>query len=61
MFWEEVLGEESAAAVERRGPAPKLRQQMQRIQRSPRTQQRFVIQIIETVLAHAQQGRKKGE
>jgi hypothetical protein len=41
---EELLGEESAAAAKKRGPAPKLQQQMERIQRLPRTQQRFVMQ-----------------
>jgi transcriptional regulator with XRE-family HTH domain len=40
---EELLGEESAAAAKKRGPAPKLQQQMERIQHLPRAQQRFVI------------------
>jgi transcriptional regulator with XRE-family HTH domain len=52
---EELLGEESAAAAKKRGPAPKLQQQIERIQRLPRAQQRFVMQVIDTVLA--QQGR----
>jgi transcriptional regulator with XRE-family HTH domain len=52
---EELLGEDSAAAAKKRGPAPKLLQQIERIQRLPRTQQRFVMQVIDTVLA--QQGR----
>jgi DNA-binding XRE family transcriptional regulator len=52
-LWE-LEGEESAAAAKKRGPAPKL-QQMERIQRLPRAQQRFVMQVIDTVLA--QQGR----
>lgn len=51
---EELLGEDASAA-KKRGPAPKLQQQMERIQRLPRTQQRFVMQMIDTVLA--QQGR----
>ena len=52
---EELLGEDSAAAAKKRGPAPKLLQQIERIQRLPRTQQRFLMQVIDTVLA--QQGR----
>jgi len=48
---EELLGEESAAAAKKRGPAPKLQQQMERIQHLPRAQQRFVMQVIDTVLA----------
>jgi hypothetical protein len=34
---------------------PKIQQQMERIQRLPKAQQRFVMQMIDTVLA--QQGR----
>src|SRR5882672_7204607 len=33
---EELLGEESAAAANKRGPAPKLQQQMERIHHLPR-------------------------
>jgi len=50
---EELMGEEPAPA--RRGPAPKLQQQIERIQRLPKSQQRFVMQMLDTVLA--QQGR----
>jgi hypothetical protein len=35
----------------KRGPAPKLQQQMERIQRLPRTLQRFLMEVIDTVLA----------
>jgi hypothetical protein len=48
------LGEVSAPAAKKRSPAPKLQQQMERIQHLPRAQQRFVMQVIDTVLA--QQG-----
>jgi transcriptional regulator with XRE-family HTH domain len=48
---EELLAEESAAAAKKRGTAPKLQQQMERIQHLPRAQQRFVMQVIDTVLA----------
>ncbi len=49
---EELLGEDSAAAAaKKRGPAPKLLQQMERIQRLPKAQQRLVMQMLEGVLA----------
>lgn len=47
---EELLGDDAAAA-KKRGPAPKLQQQIERIQRLPRTKQRFVMEMIDTVLA----------
>jgi transcriptional regulator with XRE-family HTH domain len=51
---EELLGE-SGAATKKRGPVPKLQQHMDRISQLPKPQQRFVIQVLESVLA--QQGR----
>lgn len=51
---EELLGEDAGTA-KRRGPTPKLQQQIERILELPRTQQRFVMQMLDTVLA--QQGR----
>ena len=45
---DDLLGVRSAAS--KRGPAPKLQQHMQRISRLPKTQQRFVMQMLETVL-----------
>jgi transcriptional regulator with XRE-family HTH domain len=51
---EELLGEDSGAA-KKRGPTPKLQQQIERIMELPRSQQRFVMQMLDTVLA--QQGR----
>jgi len=52
---EELIGEPPSAAARKRGPTPKIQQQMERIQQLPKTQQRFVMQMIDTVLA--QQGR----
>jgi transcriptional regulator with XRE-family HTH domain len=49
---DELLGDDVAAA-KKRGPAPKLQQQIERIQRLPRTKQRFVMEMIDTVLAQA--------
>lgn len=48
-----LLGEETSAAAKKRGPAPKLQQHMERISRLPKPQQRFVLQVIESVLAQA--------
>jgi transcriptional regulator with XRE-family HTH domain len=46
---EELMGEETPSA--KRGPAPKLQQQIERIQQLPRAKQRFVMQMLDTVLA----------
>lgn len=46
---EALMGEATPPA--KRGPAPKLQQQIERIQRLPRTQQKFVMQMLDTVLA----------
>lgn len=51
---EELMGEPVTKAS-RRGPAPKLAQHMERISKLPRTQQQFVMRMLDTVLA--QQGR----
>jgi transcriptional regulator with XRE-family HTH domain len=45
---EELMGEQPPAA--RRGPAPKLQQQIERIQQLPRSKQRFVIEMLDTLL-----------
>jgi transcriptional regulator with XRE-family HTH domain len=47
---ETLIGQREAAPG-KRGPAPKLQQQMERIQRLPRAKQRFVMEMIDTVLA----------
>lgn len=46
---EELIGAPPAAA-KKRGPTPKLQQQMERIQRLPKAQQRFVMQTLEALL-----------
>jgi transcriptional regulator with XRE-family HTH domain len=51
---EELIGAPAPAAARKRGPAPKLLQQIERIQRLPKAQQRFVMQMIDTVLAQQQ-------
>jgi hypothetical protein len=47
---ETLIGQKQAAPA-KRDPAPKLQQQMERIQRLPRAKQRFVMEMIDTVLA----------
>jgi transcriptional regulator with XRE-family HTH domain len=49
---EELFGNDSPAG-KKRGPAPRLQQQIERIQQLPRTQQRFVMQMLDTVLQQA--------
>lgn len=45
---EELIGEEPRPS--KRGPVPKLQRQVERIALLPKSQQRFVIQMIDTVL-----------
>jgi len=52
---EVLFGEEPKASRSRRGPVPQWQEQMEAIAKLPRAQQRFVTQMLETVLA--QQGR----
>ena len=47
-----LLGAATKAQI-KRGPAPRLLQQMERIQRLPKAQQRFVMQMLDTVLQQA--------
>jgi transcriptional regulator with XRE-family HTH domain len=46
---EDLLGDNSVA-TKKRGPAPRLQQQIERIQQLPRSKQRFVIEMLDTVL-----------
>ncbi len=48
---EGLLGDERKA-MSKRGPAPKLQQQMNRITQLPRARQQFVMQVIESMLAN---------
>jgi hypothetical protein len=47
-----LLGD-TAKARGKRGPAPVLARHMERISALPKTQQKFVIQVLESVLAQA--------
>ena len=49
----ETLMGEADASARKRGPAPKLQQHMERISQLPKPQQRFVMQVLESVLAQA--------
>jgi transcriptional regulator with XRE-family HTH domain len=49
---EELIGKKDVQPA-KRGPAPKLQQQIERIQKLPRSQQRFVMQMLDTVIAQA--------
>ena len=50
---EDLLGESNAAAGKssKRGPAPKLAQHLARISQLPKPKQRFVMEMLDTVLA----------
>ena len=48
----ELLGETNAT-TKKRGPAPKWQQQIETIAQLPKAQQRFVAQVLDTVLAQA--------
>ena len=50
---EELIGRPAARATAKRGPAPKLQQQIERIGQLPKAKQRFVMEMLETVLAQA--------
>lgn len=54
---EDVIGVQAARGTGKRGPAPKLQQQLERITRLPKAQQRFVMQMIDTVLQQQQASR----
>lgn len=53
---EELLGQ-SVQTVSKRGPAPRLQQQIERISQLPKSKQRFVSEMLDTVLAQAQASR----
>lgn len=54
---EELIGEPPSAAARKRGPAPTLQRHMERISALPKAQQKFVLQVLESVL---QQGQAAG-
>ena len=50
---EELLGEEGQVSKGKRGPAPKLQQQLEQISQLPKAKQRFVMDMLDTVLQQA--------
>jgi transcriptional regulator with XRE-family HTH domain len=50
---EELVGQPVEKPKSKRGPVPKLQQQLDTISALPKSQQRFVMQVLETVLAQA--------
>jgi transcriptional regulator with XRE-family HTH domain len=52
---EDLIGAPEPTTAKKRGPTPKLLQQVERIQRLPKAQQRFVMQMIDTVLQQQRQ------
>ena len=48
---EVLFGEETKPSRGKRGPAPQWQEHMEAIAKLPRAQQRFVTQMLETVLA----------
>ena len=47
---DELLGEQTAKPNGKRGPASKLQQQIERVNLLPRSKQKFVIEMIDTVI-----------
>ena len=47
---EDLIGQNGATPA-KRGPAPRLQQQIERIQKLPKSRQRFVMEMLDTVLA----------
>jgi transcriptional regulator with XRE-family HTH domain len=50
----EALIGDTAGNTRKRGPAPKLQQQLEQLSRLPKDKQRLVSQVIESVLAQAE-------
>jgi transcriptional regulator with XRE-family HTH domain len=49
---EDLIGKYGTTPM-KRGPAPKLQQQIERIQKLPKSRQRFVMEMLDTVLQQA--------
>lgn len=48
---EELIGTQAKRSPGKRGPAPKLQQQLERVQALPKAQQRAIAQVLDSVLA----------
>jgi hypothetical protein len=49
----EALLEDDAKTAAKRGPVPKLQQQLDRINQLPKARQQFVMQVIDSVIAQS--------
>ena len=47
---EDLIGNSNGTAQTRRGPTPKLQRQIEQVRQLPRAKQRFVIEMLDTVL-----------
>ena len=47
---EELLGTQAATGKNKRGPASRLQQQIEQVRHLPRTKQKFVMEMLDTVL-----------
>lgn len=47
---EELLGEETTATKGKRGPAPRLKKQLEQIAQLPKAKQKFVMEMLDTVI-----------
>lgn len=50
---EELIGQSPARANGKRGPAPRLQQQLERLSALPKPKQRAVMEVLESMLAQA--------
>ena len=50
---DELLGKQTKHSNGKRGPASKLQQQLERVSLLPRSKQKFVIEMIDTVIQQA--------
>jgi len=50
---EDLIGESGARARSKRGPSPKIQQQLERVSQLPRARQRMVSEVLDSLLAQA--------
>ncbi|MFJ2711184.1 MULTISPECIES: hypothetical protein [unclassified Pseudomonas] len=50
---EELFGQQQETTVRKRGPAPKWQQQLEAIDQLPKSQQKFVAQMLDALIAQA--------
>ena len=55
---EDLIGVPAPRGAGKRGPAPKLQQQLERVSALPKAQQRFVMQMLDTVLQQQEPARR---